>query len=180
MSEKTSIKKRVFTIAALLALSALLAFQGFADNIYTLRDNGNIESYNSAIDSLDDKDVSIDELIDKLSKVERLSDPESYVSIAAKYNVAYMMATHPEADIQKLRVARQLLVEALRLSPEDEDIRKNLELITAVLVQQVQQQLQEAGMSEEEAQETAAEQEIGDMPGTGEKHSRGGRNDSDY
>lgn len=173
-------KKRIFGIAALLLVSALLLFQGLAGSVYSFRDNERVEEYNAAVESLQDETLSLEDWIGAFQKVERLSDPESFVSVASKYNLSYLMVSQSVGDIEVLRIARQLLVEALRLEPEDKDIRKNLELVTSVLIEEVKEQLMKEGMSEEEANEIAVEQETGDIPSSGPDPSGDSRGNDDF
>lgn len=172
-------RQRGIAIAVLFVVFIAMLYQAL-ERPLELADSTDVEAYNNAVEAVGNPEISIEEKINLFANAKNLSEHQSSVESYSNYNLAYFLEVGPDLDIEKLRVARGLLIEALRVNPRDYDIEINLELVTRLLIQEVKEQLMEAGMSEEKAEGTASEQELGELPSKDKKPSKRGEHESGY
>lgn len=87
--------------------------------------------------------------LEKFSEVQQLPPENSKLDVYALYNTGHIFATQGEGSSKTLLKARGFYVEALKITPDNVDIRKNIEILNEKIVRQ----LQKEGKSEEEAKE---------------------------
>ncbi|MEX2144916.1 MAG: hypothetical protein WD712_00850 [Candidatus Spechtbacterales bacterium] len=104
---------------------------------------------------------------------------EPDISVSAKYNLALAMLYRDDLDSDALFQIRNILEEALRGSPQDTDIRKNLELVQNLLLETLQKELAKRGENPEDAQQMIDEF-YEQYPGDGEKPGRNEGNERSY
>lgn len=134
-----------------------------------------LDAYNQAVELLDGREYV--DAIKQFGEVTVMPPERSTLDANSYYNMGYIVATQGNGSVDTLKLARSLYVEALRISPDDVDIRKSIEILNQAIVEQ----LMEEGQTAEEARKSL---EPGDdnypQPGDGEDDSPGGGSPDDY
>lgn len=172
-------RQKIIAIIVLFTISVAMVYQALA-RPFELANSADVEAYNKAVEMVGNPKIFVEEKIDSFANAKIFSEHQSLIESYSNYNLAYLLLIESGEDIEKLRTARGLLVEALRVNPSDYDIRINLELVTRLLIKEVKDKLVESGMSGEKAEEAASKQELGKLPSTGKDFSRRGARGSDY
>lgn len=172
-------RQKIIAIIVLFTISAAMAYQALA-RPFELANSTDVEAYNEAVEIVGNPKISVEEKINSFANAKIFSEHQSLIESYGNYNLAYLLFVGSDLDIEKLRAARGLLVEALRVNPKDYNTSILLELVTRLLIEEVKDKLVESGMSEGEAKEAASKQEVGELPSTGKDPSRRGARGSGY
>ncbi len=116
--------------------------------------------------------------MEQFARAIQYAEFDADVSIHARYNLAYLRAL--ERSFKSLAGARGLLEDVLRQRPGDQDARRNLEIVIALMRTQMLQE----GMNQESAEQALSassdSQRNSETPGTGSEYGGGRRDEKDY
>lgn len=163
------------TVVIILLLATLIASSFFGLKMRREGPSKEVEAFNEGVTFLEEG--NLEEAVASFDKVTRIEPNNSELDAYAMYNIATVLGENVSSS-EGLTLARSFALEALRLKPEETRIRKQVEILTEKLIDQ----LMKEGNSREEAEKLVdekSEQGREEREGEGTKGGRG-NSENDY